>query len=209
MQQQNCKAHSSFLEHNFEGGKKKIVCYNNKLTSKVRKTQHHNPEFVHKQGEIKKRPAKKYFSIKGGKGVKLRKLSIFVVKWVSSCLSFFLSASTAATYIFTAPRTLEPCALNAEFQHFIPRFNKTSLLYILPLKGLGVKRGPKKKRKEKKGDFMDNSNVLSKYNREIWGGSLQNTKSMTTTTSSTENMNKRQKKSATLIWFRFQVSTGG
>jgi hypothetical protein len=72
-----------------------------------------------------------------------------------------------------------------------------------------VKRGPKKKRKEKKGDFMDNSNVLSKYNREIWGGSLQNTKSMTTTTSSTENMNKRQKKSATLIWFRFQVSTGG
>jgi hypothetical protein len=36
---------------------------------------------------------------------------------VSSCLSFFLTASTAATYIFTAPNctttiiTLEPCAL--------------------------------------------------------------------------------------------------
>jgi hypothetical protein len=49
-------------------------------------------------------------------------------------LSFFLSASTAATYIFTAPSctttiiTLEPCALNAEFQHFIPRFNKISLV---------------------------------------------------------------------------------
>jgi hypothetical protein len=49
-------------------------------------------------------------------------------------LFFFLSASTAATYIFTAPTctttiiSLEPCALNAEFQHFILRFNKISLL---------------------------------------------------------------------------------
>jgi len=29
---------------------------------------------------------------------------------------------------------VEPCALNAEFQHFIPRFNKISLLYGSPLK---------------------------------------------------------------------------
>jgi hypothetical protein len=47
---------------------------------------------------------------------------------------FFLSASTAATYIFTtrtcttAIITLLPCALNAEFQHFILRFNKILLL---------------------------------------------------------------------------------
>jgi hypothetical protein len=47
---------------------------------------------------------------------------------------FFLNASTPATYIFTAPTskttitTLEPCALNAEFQHFILRFNKISKL---------------------------------------------------------------------------------
>jgi hypothetical protein len=39
--------------------------------------------------------------------------------------SFFLSASTASTYISTAPTctttiiTLKLCALNAEFQHFI------------------------------------------------------------------------------------------
>jgi hypothetical protein len=45
-----------------------------------------------------------------------------VDNWVSTCLSFFLSASTAATYIFVAPTytatiiTLEPCALTAEFQ---------------------------------------------------------------------------------------------
>jgi len=58
----------------------------------------------------------------------------FILFW--SPLSFFLSASTAARYYtFTDPPTctttiitLEPCALNAEFQHFIPRFNKISLL---------------------------------------------------------------------------------
>jgi hypothetical protein len=30
--------------------------------------------------------------------------------------------------------SLEPCALNADFQHFIPRFNKISLLYGYPWK---------------------------------------------------------------------------
>ncbi len=61
--------------------------------------------------------------------MKLRKPSVLAVNWVSSCLSFFLSASTAAatTYIFTAPNctttiiSLEPCALNAEYQQFILR----------------------------------------------------------------------------------------
>jgi hypothetical protein len=48
---------------------------------------------------------------------------ILVVNLVSWCLSFFLSAYTAATYIFTTPPctitiiTLEPCSLNAEFKH--------------------------------------------------------------------------------------------
>jgi len=73
------------------------------------------------------------------------------VNSVSPCLSFFFSASTVAAYIFTAPTckaaiiSLEPCALNADFQHFIPRFNKTFLLYgYSPKKGLGVKGGPKR-----------------------------------------------------------------
>ncbi len=73
----------------------------NRVIQKVRKTQHQNPEFGHTQGEIGKNLAKKYISNQGAK--KLRKPSILVVNWVSSCLSFFLSASTAATYIFTAP----------------------------------------------------------------------------------------------------------
>jgi hypothetical protein len=84
------------------------------------------------------------------------------VNWVSSCLSFFLSASTAATYISTAPTytttiiTLEPCGLNAEFHHFIPRFNKISLLC-----GYHWKRGYGAKAEEiggeREGDFTDNS----------------------------------------------------
>jgi hypothetical protein len=33
---------------------------------KVRKREHQNPEFGHKQGEIQNKPAKKYISIQGG-----------------------------------------------------------------------------------------------------------------------------------------------
>jgi hypothetical protein len=49
-------------------------------------------------------------------------------------LPFFVSTSTAATYFFTTPTcttaiiALLPCALNAEFQHFILRFNNILLL---------------------------------------------------------------------------------
>jgi hypothetical protein len=47
---------------------------------------------------------------------------------------FTVLTSITATYIFTAPTctttiiTLELCALNGEFQHFILRFNEISLL---------------------------------------------------------------------------------
>jgi hypothetical protein len=61
-----------------------------------------------------------------------------------------MSASIDATYIFTAPSctttiiTLEPCALNAEFQHFILRFNKNFLSLLIPLKeGIVGERRPK------------------------------------------------------------------
>jgi hypothetical protein len=42
-----------------------------RVIRKVRKTQHQNPEFGRTQGEIKKKPAKKYISIQ--QGMKLRK----------------------------------------------------------------------------------------------------------------------------------------
>ncbi len=77
-------------------------------------------------------------------------------------LSFFLSVSTTATYIFNAPTctgtiiTLKSGALNAEFQHFILRVNKISLLCGYHSKrGLGVKADPK--RRWRQGDFRDNS----------------------------------------------------
>jgi hypothetical protein len=51
-----------------------------------------------------------------------------------------MSASAPATYIFSIPTctttiiTLEPCTLNAEFQHFILNFNKVFLIcgYLTP-----------------------------------------------------------------------------
>jgi len=101
----------------------KICPENNRVIRRVRQTQHQNREFSPTKGEIKKKPAKKYIGNQAG--VKLRKPSILVVNWVSSCLSFFLSSSTAATYIFTVLIcktiiiSLEPCALNAESQHFV------------------------------------------------------------------------------------------
>jgi hypothetical protein len=49
----------------------------NRVICKARQTQHPNPEFGHTQGEIKKKPAKKYMNIE--KGVKLRKPSILGV----------------------------------------------------------------------------------------------------------------------------------
>jgi hypothetical protein len=50
----------------------------------------------------------------------------------------------------------EPCALSAEFQHFILRFNKTSLLCRTSSKrGQGVKSGPK--RGWRRDDFNENS----------------------------------------------------
>jgi hypothetical protein len=72
----------------------------------------------------------------------------------SSPLSFFLSATT---YIFTAPTctttiiTLEPCALSGEFQRFILRFNKFSLLSQIPPNEAIVG--------EREGDFIDNFNA--------------------------------------------------
>jgi hypothetical protein len=90
--------------------------------------QHQNPEFSHTQGEIFKKPAKKYISIQGAAETQ---------KTVNFCgkLSFILSfLSGKGLYCTTTTIGLEPCALNAEFQHFILRFNKISLLCQYHLK---------------------------------------------------------------------------
>jgi hypothetical protein len=68
-------------------------------------------------------------------GPKLVFPPILVVNWVSSCLSFFLSAFTAATYIFTAPVQLLSLVSylvhgNAEFQHFISYWDLIKFPYF-------------------------------------------------------------------------------
>ncbi len=85
-----------------------------------------------------------------------------MIKWISPCLSFSLSASTATTYIFIAPTcrtteiTLESYALNAEFQHFIPRFNKISSLYGYTERWVwGWKEA------QRQGDFMNNLSIYT------------------------------------------------
>jgi hypothetical protein len=54
-----------------------IIWWNIGVIRKVRKTQHQNLEFGHTQGEVQKKPAKKFISIQ--RGMKLRKPSILVV----------------------------------------------------------------------------------------------------------------------------------
>jgi hypothetical protein len=63
----------------------------NRGIRKVRKRQGQYPEFGQTQGEIKKKPAKKYISIQGGGETQE------TISRVSPCLSIFLSASTSAT----------------------------------------------------------------------------------------------------------------
>jgi hypothetical protein len=70
-----------------------------------------------------------------------------------------MSTSTDATGIFTGPPTCitpiitpEPCALNAEFQHFILRFN--SFIFADTTERRGWKQA------QRQGVFIDNSTVL-------------------------------------------------
>jgi len=100
--------------------------------------KHQYPEFGHTPGEIQKKPAKKYITIQPG--VKLRKPS----RWfLSFTLSFFFPGRLHCCYIdfhcsdlysyYNSSRVLcTKCwdsAFRTEFQHFILRFNKISLLY--------------------------------------------------------------------------------
>ncbi len=87
----------------------------NRDIRKVSKRQHQYPQFGHTHGEIKKKPEKKYISIQ--LGVKLRKPSILMVPEFH--LSFFFPKHLHCCYIIP----LEPCALNAEIQHFVLSFS--------------------------------------------------------------------------------------
>ncbi len=69
-----------------------------------------------------------------------KKIPSFLFRERLQCCYIYFHCS----YMYNFYNYLEPCALDAEFQHFIPRFNKTSLLCGPHSKrGQGVKRGPK------------------------------------------------------------------
>jgi hypothetical protein len=95
----------------------------NKVIHKVRQTTHKNPEFEFgpTQGEIKKKPAKKYNSIQGGGGRETQKTINFGGK-LSFIVSFLFLEPLHCCYICfhaltctTTIISLEPCVLNAEF----------------------------------------------------------------------------------------------
>jgi hypothetical protein len=93
--------------------------------------------------------------------------AILVVNSVSCCLSFFLTASSAATYNFTAPVqlgtiiTLEPCALNVSFSisywDLIIKKFFTWQIYI-PLKE-GMRGEDRQGEDRQGGEFAENSNI--------------------------------------------------
>jgi hypothetical protein len=87
------------------------------------------------------------------------------------CVSSFFSASTVPAYIFTALTSkatiisLEPCALNADFQHFIPRSNKIFLtLWYTWKKGLEWKEA------QRQGDFTKKFSIYTYMPQNIYMG---------------------------------------
>ncbi len=101
------------------------------ISVKSGKDSTNTPSLVIHRVRFKKKTCIKVHQHSRGRG-ETQKTIDFDGSCVSPCLCFFLSASTAATQIFTAPTCtatiipLEPCVLNgeirAQFQHFILRF---------------------------------------------------------------------------------------
>jgi len=80
-----------------------IFWVDNRVIGKGRQTKHQNPEFEfgHTQGEIPKKPAKKYISIQGGggRGVETQKTINFGGK-LSFSLSFLFPERLHCYYIY-------------------------------------------------------------------------------------------------------------
>ncbi len=107
--------------------------YTIRVIRDIMKTQLQEPWVCSLTGEIKNKPAKEHISIQGGEiektinfGGKLSFIMSFhFPERLHRCCIYFHCSSVYTAIIIT----LEPCTLNAEFQHFIPRFNKISLLH--------------------------------------------------------------------------------
>jgi hypothetical protein len=89
-----------------------------------------------------------------------------VVNWVSPCLSFFLAPPFTAPSCKATIISLEPCTLNADFQHFIPRSNKFPYL----LYGYPSKKGLRWNKVQRQGDFTNNFSIYTYTSQNIYTG---------------------------------------
>jgi hypothetical protein len=95
---------------------------------KVRKRRHHYLEFGHTQGEIQKKPAKQYISILPT----IKMVHKFFFPESLHCCYIDFHCSYLYSYYNSSRILCIKCwdsAFRTEFQHFILRFNKISLLY--------------------------------------------------------------------------------
>jgi len=186
------------------------------------KTEHQNPEFGHKWGEFFFKSCKKvhlhftmYFNIIltimlltqctliyyciivqcvciMGEGVKLRKLSILVVNWFSSCLSFFQSASTASyTYFhysylhnyYNYSRTLCIKCWYLSISYWdLKKFH-----YFADTTERGVWGWKEAQRQGEVQDFTDNSILASSYHLKLSSASFKTCEMQKASTYSEQN----------------------
>jgi len=103
----------------------------NRVIHKVKnpETQHQNLEFGHTQGEIKKKNSKNTLALggRGWGGGETQKIINFDGK-LSFMMSLLLLHIFSLLYNYSTLNTLEPCALNDEFQRFVLSFIKIFLL---------------------------------------------------------------------------------
>ncbi len=85
-----------------------------------------------------------------------KKKKIRIKGWVDLrfCGELSFTSITAPTCKATII-SLEPCALNADFQHFIPRFNKNFCFMDTPERRVGGERRPKGR------DFTNNFSIYT------------------------------------------------
>jgi len=117
-----------------------ILTFNNSVLSS------YNLEFFVKSGKHNTRT----LSLVQNRSRLLKKRTCKKVHWryLYCCCRIYFHCS----YLYDYDNYLEPCTLNAEFQHFISRFNKSCFLCGGPhsKRGIGGERRPKERMKTRR-----------------------------------------------------------
>jgi hypothetical protein len=125
----------------------------NRVFHKVRKASTRSLSWVQNRlRSLNPKPTKKYISLQGGRWNSEMHHFLCQTEFHPVLIPSFLFPERLhccyiyfhCSYMYNYYTCLKPYSLNAEFQHFIPKFNKTSALCAPQSKrGSGVKRGPK------------------------------------------------------------------